>query len=84
VDDDKYKTKSPSEFIVRWFNARKSRFPRMVSEEGKDYSRFVIPGIIAMLLLFTAIHLFLKYGRAAAEEDLSLDPAFNPNIRVQE
>ena len=86
VDEDKYKTKSPSEFLTKWFKSRRARLPslRLSEAEGQNYSRYVIPGIIAILLIMTVIHFFLKYGRESASHDLSLDPAFNPNIRVQD
>jgi hypothetical protein len=86
IDEDKYKSKSPSEFLSRWFRNRRARLasPSLRSEEGADYTRFVLPGVIFLLLLFTVIHFFFKYGRESAAHDASLDPAFNPNIRVQD
>ena len=85
VDEDKYKSKSPSEFLTKWFKSRSRGRPSLGNiEEGADYTKYVIPGVIIGLILLTLIHFFLKYGRESAEHDLSLDPAFNPNIRVQD
>lgn len=87
VDEDKYKSKPPSEFITRWLRNRQSFLPRTSASDTSSimalYGKYIIPLIIFIAIIFTLIHYFLKYGREAANRDLSLDPAFNPNIRVE-
>lgn len=84
VDEDKYKSKPASEFLFRWFRNRRSLMPRsVVTASGPGFRGYLFPGIIAVCVLFTMIHFFLKYGRDSADADNSLNPAFNPNIRIQ-
>lgn len=83
VDEDKYKSKPASEFLFRWFRNRRSLMSRSGAPASSSSSvgRYIFPGIIAVVLLFTLVHFFLKYGRQTADADISLNPAFNPNIR---
>jgi cobalamin biosynthesis Mg chelatase CobN len=83
VDEDKYKSKSASEFLFRWFRNRRSlmKRPSVSSSSSNSISRYVFPGIIALVVLFTLVHFFLKFGRQSADADISLNPDFNPNIR---
>jgi len=87
VDEDKYKSKPPSEFITRWLRSRQSFLPGTSASDTSSimalYGKYIIPIIIVIAIIFTLIHYFLKYGREAANRDLSLDPAFNPNIRIE-
>jgi len=80
IDDNKYKRKSPMEFLTRWFRSRTSRrgMPALT------YRRWIILVVILLIGFFTVLHYFMKYGRENADNDLSLDPAFNPHIRVEE
>lgn len=48
------------------------------------YRRWIILAIIVIIGFFTVLHYFFKYGRESADRDLSLDPAFNPHIRVED
>lgn len=84
-DDDKYKSKSASEMISRWLKNRRMASARMTMNVSSfPLSKWLFPIIIAIVVLFTVIHYFLKFGRRSAESDLSLDPAYNPNIRVSD
>lgn len=47
------------------------------------YRRFIILGVILLIAFITVVHYFFKFGRSSADHDLSLDPAFNPHIRVE-
>jgi hypothetical protein len=82
VDEDKYGKKSPMEFLGRWFRSRKSAAGHRPVR--LTYRRWIILIIIVIIGFFTILHYFLKYGRQSADSDLSLDPAFNPHIRISE
>ncbi|RWS17786.1 zinc finger protein-like 1 [Dinothrombium tinctorium] len=79
IDEDKYRNKSPMEFLSRWFRSHGA-----FSRQRNSYRRWIIVGILAFIALCTIIHYFLKMGRLTADNDPLLDPNFNPNIRVEE
>ena len=85
VDDDKYKGKSASELLGRWLRNRRMASARMTMNVSTfPLSKWIFPAVIAIVVLFTVIHYFLKLGRESADRDISLDPAYNPNIRVSD
>ena len=89
VDEDKLRSKSASEFLFRWLRNRRSLMPSRraslsSSSSSSSLGRYLFPGIIGVLVLFALIHFFLKFGRQSADADVSLNPAFNPNIRNRE
>lgn len=83
IDDDKYRNKSPMEFISRWLRSH-STFVKRRQMPAFTYRRLIIIGILVFLGLCTLVHYFLKFGRESAEHDPMLDPRFNPNIRNEE
>lgn len=85
VDDfqeDKYRTKSPIEFLSRWLRS-KSTFVRnhRTMSSLNIYKRLLIFGFISILFLFIIIHYFIKYGRQSADREKFLDPDYDPNLR---
>jgi len=84
IAEDKYRTKSPIEFLSRWLRTRTSYMRNQPTISGIGvYKKFIIYGLIAFLLLFVLVHFFLKFGRQSAENDPFLDPKNDPNFRNQ-
>ncbi|KAI1284966.1 Zinc finger protein-like 1 [Halotydeus destructor] len=79
-DDKKYQRKGPFEFLTRLFSSRQTLNASSVS----SFRRLIIIGILLVLALFLCVYYLVQLGRDNAEHDLSLDPAFNPHIRVGE
>ena len=78
VDEDKYQIKPASEFVSRWFRNRRSSLPKA----PRTFKHWLIAGILLLICFVTLIHYLIQLGRDTASRDISLDPAFNPDIRV--
>ncbi|XP_054153163.1 zinc finger protein-like 1 [Oppia nitens] len=79
IDEDKYRQKSPIEFISRWLRLHTPIGNRR--QTVLTQKRLIIVAIIVFLVICTLVHYFLKFGRESADNDPLLDPRFNPNIR---
>ncbi|XP_070622374.1 zinc finger protein-like 1 [Erythrolamprus reginae] len=77
-DEDKYRRRPTLSWLAQLlknrFGTRKQ--PRSLMQ------RFVIFLLIGGIGFLTLIIVMMKLGRASADNDPSLDPKFNPNIRV--
>ncbi|CAG2172329.1 unnamed protein product, partial [Oppiella nova] len=83
IDDDKYRRKSPMEFLSRWLRSH-STFTNRRNMPAFTYRRLIIVAILVFIGICTLIHYFLKFGRESADSDPLLDPRFNPNIRNEQ
>ncbi|KAM3824822.1 zinc finger protein-like 1 isoform 1-T2 [Vipera latastei] len=77
-DDDKYRRRPTLSWLAQLlknrFGTRKQ--PRSLMQ------RFVIFLLIGGIGFLTLVIVMMKFGRASADNDPSLDPKFNPHIRV--
>ncbi|CAG2107170.1 unnamed protein product [Medioppia subpectinata] len=80
IDEDKYRRKSPMEFLSRWLRSH-STFSNRRNLPTFTYRPLIVIGILVFIGLCTLVHYFLKFGRESADSDPLLDPRFNPNIR---
>lgn len=82
IIEDKYRTKSPVEFLSRWLRSRSTYMRNHTAMSSLSlYKKFIIFGLISFLFLFIVIHYFIKYGRQSAESDPFLNPENDPNLR---
>lgn len=80
-DDDKYKRRPALQWLSRWFNSRVSKHQRRDPNASKK--RIAVIVVLGILGFLTMVVIFMRLGRASADNDPFLDPMANPNIRVE-
>ncbi|KAF5297077.1 hypothetical protein FQA39_LY02657 [Lamprigera yunnana] len=81
-DDDKYKRRPAGEWVRRWWKNALSVQPRG-RVGGSVYKRYCMLTILLVLGVVVLLLMLNRLGRYNTEDDPSLDPKNNPNIRVQ-
>jgi len=80
-DDDKYKRRPALQWLFRWFSSRVSKNQRRDPNASKK--RIAVIVVLGILGFLTMVVIFMRLGRASADNDPFLDPMANPNIRVE-
>lgn len=83
-DENKYKRRSPFEFVSRWFSSRAQTVGRHSHDPKLIYKRRFILAVLILLGFFTLVLVFVRLGRAHANSDPLLDPHLNPNLHIDD
>ncbi|KAK4884481.1 hypothetical protein RN001_000752 [Aquatica leii] len=81
-DDDKYKRRPAGEWVRRWWKNALGSQPRSRTG-GSIYKRYCMLAILMVLGVIVMLLIMNRLGRYSTDDDPSLDPMQNPNIRVQ-
>lgn len=81
-DENKYKRRSAIEWFSRWFRSYSSSKGR--HDPHRRFKRCVVLAVLLVIAFLTLVMIFVRLGRATADDDPFLDPMANPNIRVQD
>lgn len=80
-DENKYKRRSAIEWFARWFKSHSSTKGR--HDPHRRFKRYVVIAVLLVIGFFTMVMIFMRLGRASADDDPFLDPLANPNIRIK-
>ncbi|ESO90182.1 hypothetical protein LOTGIDRAFT_84186, partial [Lottia gigantea] len=78
-DEDKYKRRPAFNWLAKWFKSTekgKRKDPNAVMK------KFIVVLGIGIISFITIVIIFSKLGRQMTDDDPSLDPMANPNIRI--
>lgn len=81
-DDDKYRRRPAMQWFSRWFKSRTGGPQKR--DPNANMKRILVVLMLSMIAFITLIIIFMRLGRASADNDPFLDPMANPNIRVQD
>lgn len=82
-DENKYKRRSPVEWLKRWWLSSHPRARSLHPSRQHLYRRYVTLGVLFFIGLITLILVFNQLGHFGTDGDPNFDPHSNPNIHVK-